>query len=243
MRLNDFGPIADVYDELVSWAPYHEWVVQLEERFARYGLRNGDRILDIGCGTGLSSFPWAERGYSVVGVDHCPQMLAAAVRHAAQRHSSVQFMHLDVLALDGEDGPGRFDAAVCMHSGFDYIPDRDELQRIFAAVRSVLKEGGLFAFDKCLDAPDFYKDGYSDERMLSCGRAVIHYHWDSEERFMEQRCVVIRASGKRTEVVFRLHATPPDQLVRMVKKARFELLEAPRQFKVSDPGMGIFRAV
>jgi hypothetical protein len=36
---------------------------------------------------------------------------------------------------------------------------------------------------------------------------------------------------------------PPDALVEWVERAGFRLLERPVQFEVSDPGMGIFRAV
>jgi len=65
-------------------------------------------------------------------------------------------------------------------------------------------------------------------------------------RLMEQRCTVVRTSGDgppRTEVLFRLRSTPPDDLVAMVEGAGFEMLEPLKQFIPSDPGMGIFRAV
>ena len=57
-RLNDFDAIADVYDELVDWAPYELWVEELEKRLGRWGLGPGDRLLDAACGTGLSTLPW-----------------------------------------------------------------------------------------------------------------------------------------------------------------------------------------
>ena len=45
---------------------------------AELGLVAGDAIIDIGCGTGITSRAWAARGLEVVGVDPNAAMLAAA---------------------------------------------------------------------------------------------------------------------------------------------------------------------
>ena len=241
--VNDFGAIADVYDELVNWAPYEEWVAALEPRLARRGLDPGAWLLDAACGTGLSMLPWLERGYCAVGVDGSDLMLARCRQRLEAAGHRAELLRQDLLHL----APGRlFDAAVCMHSGLDYVPDDHELATAFRSLRGCLRRGGLLAFDKCLDEPAFYRRDYRERRDLSCGRAEFHYHWDRGQRFMEQRCIVVRTRGggpARTEVLFRLRSTPPDELVAMVEGAGFELVEPPKQFVPSDPGMGIFRAV
>ncbi|KUN44825.1 class I SAM-dependent methyltransferase [Streptomyces olivochromogenes] len=64
------------------------------------GLREGDRVLDAGCGTGRALPPLrAAVGPSgvVVGADLTPAMLAAAVR--AGRHRDGQLLLADVAAL------------------------------------------------------------------------------------------------------------------------------------------------
>ncbi|MBI3553671.1 MAG: methyltransferase domain-containing protein [Elusimicrobia bacterium] len=42
------------------------------------GLKRGSFVADVGCGTGIATRLWAERGFSVVGVDPNERMLAAA---------------------------------------------------------------------------------------------------------------------------------------------------------------------
>jgi ubiquinone/menaquinone biosynthesis C-methylase UbiE len=67
---------------------------------AELGLREGDRVLDAGCGTGRALPPLrAAVGPSgvVVGADLTPAMLAAAVR--AGRHRDGQLLLADVSAL------------------------------------------------------------------------------------------------------------------------------------------------
>jgi len=241
---NDFAPIADVYDELVSWVPYTKWVRDLEKRLRAHGLRRDHPILDAACGSGLSTLPWVELGYRVVGVDRCPELLKEARKKVARADSKVTFQRQDLLHL--RLGP-QFGAAVCMHSGLDYILDDEDLMRAFQSLREALVTGGLLAFDKCLDQPEFYQQECTHVRELSCGTAMFHYKWDREHRLFVQRCTVIRkADGRevsRSEVLHLMKATPLDALIGMVERAGFKLLETPRQFGVSDPGMGIFRAL
>ena len=243
-QFNDFDVIADVYDQFVSWAPYGRWVRDLIARLRPYGLQRGQLILDCACGTGLSTIPWAEHGYRLVGTDRSEKMLQQARKKLQGRGLPVTFVRQDVLELAL---PLTFDVAVCMHSGLDYILDSRDLSRAFRSLRGQLRRGGLLAFDKCLDEPAFYRNSRTDVRTIPAGKAIFEYSWDRERRLFDQRCIVLRegADGSltRTEVIYHMKAIPLDELIVMVEAAGFETLEAPRQFKVSDPGMGIFRAV
>ena len=241
-HINDFAGIADVYDELVDWAPYESWVSGLDGAVRNLGVGPGDWVLDAACGTGLSLLPWLARGYNVVGVDASETMLARCRERLAEAGRDAALMRQDLLALD----PGReFDLAVCMHSGLDYILDDADLEAAFRSLRGCLRAGGLLAFDKCLDEPAFYRADYSDWRRLSCGHAQFDYRWNRTRRLLEQRCRVYRTGGDgppHSEAVFHLKAVAPDELVAMVIRAGFEVVRAPVQFTIADPGMGIFRA-
>jgi len=241
--VNDFGAIADVYDHLVDWAPYGLWIADLEPRLRRAGLSRGGRLLDAACGTGLSTLPWLERGYRVVGADVSEGMLARCRRRVEAAGHRAELLRRDLLHLD----PGRtFDAVVCIHSGLDYILDDGDLAAAFRSMRGCLEPGGLLAFDKCLDEPEFYRRDYGERRNLPGGHVEFRYHWDRAARLMEQRLTLVRATeGRpaRTEVLFRLRSTPPNLLVAMVEAAGFEMVEPLKPFTPSDPGIGIFRAV
>ena len=240
--INDFDAIADVYDELVEWAPYELWFNDLEKRLRDRGLRRGAWILDAACGTGLSTLPWLRKGYHVIGTDVSKPMLERARRRLEESGYEAELKLQDLLDLDVGR---RCDAAVCMHSGLDYILDPADLERAFRSLRGCLKTGGLLAFDKCLDEPSFYRKDYTGSRPLSCGSAEFQYRWDRSKGVLEQRCTVRRKGGDgpaRTEVVFHLKAVAPDELIAMVVGAGFEMLEPPKQFNPRDPGMGIFRA-
>lgn len=74
--LRRYSSLATAYDGLTAWAASYRWRA-VEE----LGLRSGQTVLDVGCGTGLSFRPIEDRIGSdglLVGVDVCPAMLVRA---------------------------------------------------------------------------------------------------------------------------------------------------------------------
>ena len=92
----------------------------------------GERILDLGCGTGILAKRLADMGCSVVGTDASPEMVFAAKE-----------LGLDVLLADAQTlkMDEKFDA-VMSNAAIHWMPDQ------YAVVRRVwnlLKPGGRFA--------------------------------------------------------------------------------------------------
>jgi SAM-dependent methyltransferase len=68
------------------------------------------RLLDLGCGTGWTSFFFAKSGYEVTGVDIAPDMIHhASLRQAREGPEHLQFRTADYEELDGE---ATYDAVV-----------------------------------------------------------------------------------------------------------------------------------
>ncbi len=75
------GSAAEIYEEFFVPALFQEW----GERVIRAaGVRAGEDVLDIACGTGVLARAAAECGASVVGLDVNDGMLAVAARKAPQ---------------------------------------------------------------------------------------------------------------------------------------------------------------
>src|SRR5262249_56540999 len=95
--------------------------------------RPGERILDLGCGTGHLTAQIAEAGAEVIGIDSSPGMIAEARR----LYPHVRFEVADArdFALDAG-----FDAAFS-NAVLHWIK---EPERAIACVRRALKPGGRF---------------------------------------------------------------------------------------------------
>ncbi len=102
----------------------------------RMGLGAGDRVLDVGCGTGRLARWIAERvapGGSVVGIDPLVERIAIArARSAGISFEVGQAEDLSAFADESFD-------AVCMSAVFHWVSDRP---RALAEARRVLRPGG-----------------------------------------------------------------------------------------------------
>lgn len=107
------------------------------------GLRKGDTVLDLGCGTGLNLPELMQRvgpTGRIIGLDRSTDMLAVAERRA-ERHgwSNVTLVHADATDFDGRDIPGGSVDAVLATYALSVFPDPDAAWR---NARSVLRAGG-----------------------------------------------------------------------------------------------------
>jgi ubiquinone/menaquinone biosynthesis C-methylase UbiE len=87
-------------------------VTQEEQIAAFLGSLSGQRILDVGTGTGRAAIALARRGAIVTGVDASAEMLDVARQRAAEEGVQVTFARGDVHALEFPDRS--FDAVVCL---------------------------------------------------------------------------------------------------------------------------------
>jgi len=101
------------------------------------GIPPSGRILEIGCGTGQATLPFARRGYRIVCVELGPHLAALA------RHNLAAFPDVEVRVGAFEEtplAPASFDLAIAA-SSFHWLDPAVALPKIAAA----LKPGGAIA--------------------------------------------------------------------------------------------------
>jgi ubiquinone/menaquinone biosynthesis C-methylase UbiE len=134
-----YDAAADRYDDPANtfWARFGGRTVE------SLGLRPGERVLDVCCGSGASALPAAEAvgpAGAVIGVDLSEGLLRLARAKAAARGlRQAEFRAGDMLALQVPEAP--FDAVVCVF-GIFFAPD------MAAAVRALwgaVRPGGRLA--------------------------------------------------------------------------------------------------
>ena len=137
--LSIFNAGALVYDLLTA---QRFWRDQIASVLGYVEGRRPLRVLDLGCGPGVSTFVLAERlggDSDLVGVDLAHKMVARAQRHHRRYHAAltnVRFEQADATRLPHDEGS--FDLAVG-HSFLYLVPDRPA---VLAEVRRVLAPGG-----------------------------------------------------------------------------------------------------
>jgi SAM-dependent methyltransferase len=131
--------VAALYDEVRPGYP----PAIVDAAIARAGLPSGGRILEIGCGTGQITVPFAARGYSILALEPGEDMAALAARNCRD-HPQVT-----VLTLSFEAWPADGHA-------FDMVLSAMAFHWIAADIgcakaASVLKPGGAIALIWHLD--------------------------------------------------------------------------------------------
>lgn len=106
------------------------------ERTAAH-LNPGDRVLELGCGTGTTALRLAPNVAEIVASDSAPAMLAVGRRKAAEQGVTNMYL-VEAAAENPPEGP--FDAVLA----FNLLHLVDDLDASLAAIRDRLKPGGLF---------------------------------------------------------------------------------------------------
>ena len=123
---------ADVYDRYRP-APPRE---VLDVLTAVVGRERPGLVVDLGCGTGLSTRSWAERSVEVVGVEPNPRMIARA--RAAGERPKISYVEAYAAETGLPDGCADL---VTTWQAFHWM----EPQPALAEAARVLRVGGVFA--------------------------------------------------------------------------------------------------
>ncbi|HYQ79018.1 MAG TPA: class I SAM-dependent methyltransferase [Solirubrobacterales bacterium] len=135
-----YDVFAPVYDEFNRDYLCERWTGRLLEKAEEQGM-GGKRLLDVACGTGLSSLPMLDRGWAVTGCDISPAMLELAREKVGDR---VELLEADMRELPDL---GEFDLIWAINDPLNYLLSVEELEAAFDGMRRNLAPHGIALFD------------------------------------------------------------------------------------------------
>jgi ubiquinone/menaquinone biosynthesis C-methylase UbiE len=163
------------HDRLIRWAWAYDLTIGLLGRRGRrlrvmfadeLQLRPGDRVLDVGCGTGRLAMVFGDRvdpGGSVDGIDAAAEMIKRATARARKRGIPVTFQVARAQQLPFPDAT--FDAVACILA-LHHVADDDQLTAVQEMYR-VLKPGGRLLIAEFAKAPRFPHRGLRQLRSVA----------------------------------------------------------------------------
>jgi ubiquinone/menaquinone biosynthesis C-methylase UbiE len=200
---NAWNPLAKRYSGMVGseGSKYHQ-TLAFPHTLKMLGIKDGDKILDIGCGTGVFSKYVADAGGIYYGLDISKGMIAEA---KAECSKFGKFFVLDILRIryEGEFKPESFDAITFILS----IQDMSELSTVITNASKLLRKGGklvMFIKHPSFNIPR--QSGWIEDKERSLtSRRVDRYLTPLDMPLMNK-------FGKKTVTTFHYHHALQDYM-------------------------------
>lgn len=135
-----YDAMASTYDDFTAGDDFEGWLNDLLPLLEHCGL-SGNRLLDVGCGTGKSFMPMLARGWEVTGCDVSPAMLERAKEKAGKA------ARLEIADMRELPRYGAFDLVWALGDAVNYLVSEDELLVALAGMRDNLAPSGLLVLD------------------------------------------------------------------------------------------------
>ena len=141
--------IQELYKKVYTWEGLWKGEALLIDK---YYAKNSS-VLDIGCGSGRTTFPLAKKGFKVVGVDLVPEMIKTAKELAKSFDMAIDFQVGDATNLHFNENS--FENALFSFCGWNQIPGRENRLKALKEINRVLKPGGYFIFASKISSLNF----------------------------------------------------------------------------------------
>ena len=186
-----YRAIAGAYDRFNADVDYEGWSDFIEACFNRFLPARPQIVLDLACGTGRMTFPLADRGYDLIGIDASADMLAEAYEKNTERTDRLFDEACLALGLD-PDGPdtdaameelskhpaplflqqdmrsfelyGTVDATVSCLDSINYLCGDGDLDACLSCIHLYLAPGGLLIFD--VNSPHKFEHVYGSNAYI-----------------------------------------------------------------------------
>ena len=196
---------APIYDVLINVLSLYREKAYREEAVKRLGLREGHRVLDLGCGTGLNfrliEEHIGEKGF-ILGVDASAGMLAEARKLCGKKgYTNVSLVTGDVSEMSFREDS--FDAFISTYL-FSTVPEH---RRGLGACLSSLKKGGRFVL-----ADDILPAGWFAGPVIFF-RWLLKYGWRNNWReiadCLRDNCQDVRITRHHFGLIYIISAVKP----------------------------------
>lgn len=205
-----YDAMAGSYDEFNHAYMYERWTGRLLERALASGL-TGDRLLDVGCGTGLSFVPMLARGWRVTGCDISPEMLERA-RAKAGPEVELAVADMRELPLFGE-----FDLIWAVNDAMNYLLSVEDFEAALRGMRRNLAPDGRIVFD--VNTLTAYRNFWSGEHVVEHEDKRFLWRGGVAEEVASAGFYEARFGGDGEAHVHRQRHFPPEEVLPAIAAA------------------------
>lgn len=211
--------VTGAYRQLEEIAP-ERTAQQVDFALEALDVGLGDRLLDVACGIGRHSVPFAAAGLRVTGVDISPVYLARAAEQGAPHRAA--FARGDMRALPVRSSA--FDASVNLFTSFGYFESDAEHQQTLNEIGRALKPGGRFLLDTAHHDGLIRRFRERDWTEIKDGLLLEARRWDVRTGRLHAVWTFVRGGSTQAHrVAIRIYTFP--EMERMLRTAGLEVAD------------------
>ncbi|MFC1484328.1 class I SAM-dependent methyltransferase [Candidatus Neomarinimicrobiota bacterium] len=150
---------------------------------AHFGITEGTSICDFGCGPGLWTTRFAERGADVTGIDLSERSLRYAENVAQEQRLAIRYIRQDYLEFSTDD---RFDLITMIHGDFSVLSPEQRV-KILQKFHTLLSDDGTVMLDVA-SMEQF--NGAKEERTYDFSPTPSTYTFHNRFKY-EQECLLV----------------------------------------------------
>lgn len=136
-----FDGYAKYYDLIYKDKNYAQETNYIHKILKLHSSKN--KILEIGCGTGIHAICLSKYNYKIFGIDMSDKMIKIA-NSKIYNKTKLKFKTKDVLKFNYKN---KFDTAISIFHVINYLTTKKQITKAFKNINKSLKKNGLFLFD------------------------------------------------------------------------------------------------
>ncbi|SHE50994.1 class I SAM-dependent methyltransferase [Clostridium fallax] len=98
------------------------------------------KVLDIACGTGTYSIPFAEKGHEIIGIDLNEEMIKKANEKKENLKVSFEIKNMENLIKDFKEN--EFDRVFCIGNSIVHLESKNKIEKALKDIKDLLKNNG-----------------------------------------------------------------------------------------------------
>lgn len=193
--------------------------------FSKY-IKKEDKILDLGCGAGRTTFNLYKNGYkNIIGLDIADKLIDFAKSYSNKKNLNISFVVGDATKLNYSDNS--FDVVIFSFNGMQCIPGLENRRNVLKEVYRILKPGGYYIFT----AHDRHDP--NNPQYLPFWEKIEN-NWENGIKESSVEClgdlITTDPSGEEAFI----HFSTIDELKKFINEQPFKIVEYDYSYNIAD---------